>query len=361
MNNLFAWIALSSNDYIGPRRMTRILKKFPNPEAYLDLSSEEQMAFLHIKVEKAQPFFQNMKKRAEEILNDCQHLGIRVVTREDPEYPQRLCDISDAPFLLYVRGQLKPGLKKVGVVGTRRASEESREINRYFVREMVHAGLGIVSGLAAGHDSIAQQQTIDLGGYTIAILGNGIDRAYPVVNRRLYDRILENGAIVSEYPPRTAVQKWFFPLRNRIISGLSDGILVVQAPERSGALITATYAEEQRRELYAIPGSLTDPRNTGNNRLIQNGAKMVLEPNDLIRDLIGEVKSNPAFDPEVILHNLDEQEREVYQLLDIPRTADEIFELLKLEGGSLNALLMKLELKGVVAQDFGRLYSRVTG
>ncbi len=359
MNNRLAWVALSANEFIGPKRLSKILKNFPKIEDYLDLSVTDQIGFLHLDPQKVGVSFQNMKGRAEEIMRDCERLNVKIITRKDEDYPVRLKDISDAPFLLYVRGTLKPLVKKVAVVGTRHAGDDAREVNRYFVREMVQSGLGIVSGLAAGHDSIAQKQTVELGGYTIAVLGNGIDKAYPVANRNLFHKILEEGAIVSEYPPQMSVQRWFFPLRNRIISGLSDGVWVVQAPVRSGALITAQYAEAQGRELYVVPGNVSDSRNAGSNRLIQNGAKIVLEPSDLIRDLLGNTKSGSKVDPELVMQHLEEEEQVIYRLLERPYTVDELVEKSKQQAGMLNALLMKLELKGVIAQDFGRMYYRV--
>lgn len=217
--------------------------------------------------------------------------GISMLYPERSQYPEKLRNIHNPPQLLYIKGRIKNCLneynKTIGVVGSRNPSTYGREICRYFSEKIAKDGFNIVSGLALGIDGIAHKAALDNGGYTVAVLGSGIDVAYPRTNIELYSRIVDNGAVISEYGLNVKPNPWQFPIRNRIISGLSDGVLIVEAKSGSGSLITAEHAAEQGRIVYAIPGRVMDKLNEGNNQLLREGAICATKPEDIIEDMVG--------------------------------------------------------------------------
>lgn len=212
--------------------------------------------------------------------------GIRFVSEDEEEYPNKLKDIPDAPCAVYYIGKLPEENKKtIAMIGARNCSEYGKAMARQFGEILAGAGVQIVSGMARGIDGIGQQAALDMGGYSLAVLGCGVDICYPPDNRMLYDRLIEQGGICSEYPPGIQPRAALFPPRNRIISGLCDGVLVIEAKERSGTLITVDMALEQGREVYALPGRVTDAMSRGCNELIRQGAELVLSPQDMLRGL----------------------------------------------------------------------------
>lgn len=212
--------------------------------------------------------------------------GISFVAVGDEEYPKKLANIPDAPGALYYIGKL-PGSdeKSIAVIGARNCSEYGRTMARQFGGMLAGAGVQVISGMARGIDGIAQQAALEADGYSLGVLGCGVDICYPQENRQLYERLIAQGGICSEYPPGTPPRAVLFPPRNRIISGLCDGVLVIEAKERSGTLITVDMALEQGREVYALPGRTTDPLSRGCNRLIMQGAGLVISPQELLREL----------------------------------------------------------------------------
>ena len=212
--------------------------------------------------------------------------GISFVIAGEEEYPKKLANIPDAPGALYYIGKL-PGCdeKSIAVIGTRNNSEYGRIMAKQFGGILAGAGVQVISGMARGIDGIAQQAALEADGYSLGVLGCGVDICYPRENRQLYDRLIAQGGICSEYPPGTSPRAVLFPPRNRIISGLCDGVLVIEAKERSGTLITVDMALEQGREVYALPGRATDPLSKGCNRLIMQGAELVISPQELLREL----------------------------------------------------------------------------
>ncbi|MBI1975170.1 MAG: DNA-protecting protein DprA [Parcubacteria group bacterium] len=198
------------------------------------------------------------------------------------DYPPLLCEIQSPPKILYIHGTLEPDEDYFAIVGTRKPTAYGREIARLFSEALSRAGFTIVSGLALGIDAVAHKACLEASGRTIGVLGCGIDRIYPEENRRLGEEVAMHGALISELSPGTPSLPFHFPQRNRIISGLSKGVLVIEAGEKSGALITASYAAEQNREVFAIPGPVTSPMSAGTNALIQQGAKLVRTPEDVL-------------------------------------------------------------------------------
>ncbi len=212
--------------------------------------------------------------------------GIAFVAAGEEEYPKKLAMIPDAPCALYYVGRLPdPDRKTLAVIGARNCSAYGRSMASQFAAFLAEAGVQIVSGMARGVDGIGQQAALDAGGYSLGVLGCGVDICYPPENRELYERLIAQGGICSEYPPGIEPRALLFPPRNRIISGLCDGVLVVEAKERSGTLITVDMALEQGREVYAVPGRVTDPLSRGCNRLIRQGAALVESPEELLREL----------------------------------------------------------------------------
>jgi DNA processing protein len=357
MNDLAYYAALSSNDLIGPKRFMKIIDGFGSLEPFFNLSPSEQIGFLGIKSDDASARFERMPEAGQKIIDDCAKKEICMVTIADGEYPSPLKTITDPPYILYYYGEFNLSIPLVAVVGTREPSAEALNINRYFVSELVNYNIGIVSGMARGHDTAAHEAVIENNGYTIAVLACGVDIVYPSSNRDLYRSLRESGTIVSEYPPGVRPDKWRFPLRNRIISGLANAVLIVQAPVNSGALITAKYAETQGRDVYAVPGNPMDARYGGTNQLLQRGAKVAVSPEEIVLDLTG--TKHPAVRRKVTeMPALDADEMQVFGILSQERHVDEIAGISKIPMGELNAMLTRLELKGVVLQYPGRFYIR---
>jgi len=282
--------------------------------------------------------------------------GIKILTWADEEYPNRLREIDQPPPILYIRGEyLQDDLFAVAIVGTRKVTAYGRQVTEEIASFLASNGISVISGLARGVDAIAHQSALRAGGRTIAILGSGVDKIYPPEHRGLADQIKERGAIISDYAVGTPPDASNFPPRNRIISGLSLAVVVIEAAETSGALITAEFAAEQGREIFAVPGSILAPQSKGTNRLIQKGALPLLTPDDLMQALdltrIGEHKSARKVIP------TDETEAKVLSVLSSePLHVDEIRNQAGLPIEKISATLALMELKGMVRQVGGMNY-----
>lgn len=277
--------------------------------------------------------------------------GIQVVAKQDKAYPELLKEIAQAPALLYVRGN-EAALQSMGiaVVGTRKLSAYGRLVTEKLTTELVRAGLTIVSGLAIGVDAVAHQSALDAGGATIAVLGSAVDQVYPKMNERLADAILaQGGALISEYPLGTLPAPHLFPMRNRIVSGMTLGTLVTEAGAKSGALITAQLANEQNREVFAVPGAITHQGSTGTNALIQTGAKLVTCIEDILLELNLEAKTDHLTARQTLPQ--DKEEAALYELLRVePLSADALSRQLKQPVSAVNTLLTLMEMKGMIAR-----------
>ena len=281
-------------------------------------------------------------------IRNFENMGINIVTIKSDSYPKLLKETLSPPILLYCKGDIKL-LKTtcVAVVGTRRMSKYGKEITYKFTFDIANAGITIVSGLADGVDSEAHKATLDAKGKTIAVLGCGINTCYPATNQPLYERILSNGGlIVSEYKPNDKVMPFHFPARNRIIAGLSKGVLITEATEKSGSMHTKEYALENNRDLFVVPGRITDIYSKGCNAVIKNCQSVMCLSADEIINAYGKdfVTSGETT---IIQTNMDEQ-----IILDILKTDevhyDEILEKSGMEPKSLNTLLMRMDLKGII-------------
>lgn len=353
------WVSLSRVPGIGPARFRRLLDYFGEAETawyatYADLQAagldhRSAMSLTEIR-RNADPL-----KAWEKI----QGSGAAVLTWESAAYPERLREVDDAPPVLYMLGSIEPQDSwAVAVVGTRRATGYGRAVVTQLSTELAEAGVTIVSGLARGIDTLAHQATLDAGGRTIAVLGSGVDVLYPPENRALAKRIVDEGkgAIISEYPLGTQPDAVNFPPRNRIISGLSLGVLVVEAGDKSGALITVTFALEHNRDVFAVPGPITSRMSDGPNQLIKNGAKCVTSTSDILNELqigmvqehVEAVRALPADPTERMLLNVLQHET---------RHIDEITNESGLPASTVSAVLTMMELKGMVRHMGGMQYA----
>ncbi len=278
------------------------------------------------------------------------HAGVNVLIYRDPSYPNRLKEIYDPPPVLYTLGTMITDEEcPLAVVGSRRATNYGKEVTGRLVGDLVRNRITIVSGLARGIDTVAHQTALNSGGKTIAVIAAGLDIIYPPENRSLAEKITQNGALVSEYPLGTKPRAEYFPRRNRIMSGLSLGTLVVEAAERSGALITARMALEQDREVFAVPGSILSATSRGSNLLIRDGAKVVLEVEDVLEEL--NVNLMPQQIALACLVPENDTESELMQYLSAgPVHIDELCRMTALPVSSVSSALTMMELKGMVSQ-----------
>jgi len=285
-----------------------------------------------------------------------------VINLRDEEYPKRLKDIYDPPALLYVRGELKKEDEfAISIVGSRKTTPYGRWFTEKVSQELARHGVTIVSGMARGIDSLAHWGAISGGGRTIAVLGCGVDVIYPSENRNLFAKIIDRGAILSEFPMGSPPEGGHFPRRNRIISGLSLGVVVVQASEKSGSLITAGYALEQGREVFAVPGNVGTESSRGTHRLIKEGAKLVESSEDILEEILPQWRGEGEKIPKVETPrpDLTEEEKVLYELLGgTPLHIDAMIRESRLDPGKVSSLLLNLELKGMISQWPGKCFSR---
>jgi len=294
----------------------------------------------------------NLEKMMERI----QQLGIQALTWQDETYPRRLKEIDQPPPVLYVRGSLKTEDEwAVAIVGTRRVSVYGRQVAAEIASALVQNGLTVVSGLARGVDAIAHETAVKAGGRTLAVLGCGVDRVYPPEHRALAEQVAAQGALISDYPPGTPPDSANFPPRNRLISGLTLATVVVEAGEQSGALITATFAAEQGRDVFAVPGNINSPLSKGTNRLIQQGARPLLKPEDVLEAL--DVERVQEYRQARLVLPADELEACLLGVLSRePLHVDEIQYRTGLAMEKVSATLTLMELKGMVRQVGGMNY-----
>ncbi len=287
MQDLRYWVALSELEDVGPVLSKKLLSVFETPEKIFgaemtDLLSVEGIGINRAKNIKEFPFWKNVDRH----LKVLREKDIKVVDINNPLYPDMLRQIEDAPVVLYVKGEIKPEDRyAIAIVGSRKPTSYGVTVAESISEELASMGFTIVSGMARGIDAISHKGAIRAGGRTIAVLGSGIDIPYPAENKGLMDKIATSGYILSEFPPGTSPDKENFPRRNRIISGLSFGVLVIEATSDSGSLITAGYALEQGREVFAVPGNITSPASAGTNELLKKGAILTRNAEDIVKEL----------------------------------------------------------------------------
>ena len=352
------WMGFHRVPFIGPVRIERLLYHFGDLGRAWGASAAELRGVLDERSVESL-----LKTRAALSLDDemarIERAGITIVTRADTGYPRLLNEIPVPPPVLYVKGALRPEDDlAVAIVGTRRLTSAGREIAGRLAADLAEADVTVVSGLARGIDAAAHQAALRAGGRTIAVLGCGVNVVYPPEHRNLSAQIVEQGALVSDYPPDAKPDAPNFPARNRIISGLSLGVIVVEAPQRSGALITCDFAADQSRDVFVVPGSILSAASAGSNRLLRDGARPITCADDVLEDLnLGRRQQQAAVQQTL---PLDDDERRLLALLTgEAQHIDEISAAANLPIAQTGALLLTMELKGLVRDVGTRHYARV--
>ncbi len=358
MNDLKYWLGFNLVKGIGSAKQRALLTYFGSMK---NSWSAPRMQLEKMGLDKRA--ITNLLTKREEVDLDVEmtklaNAGISLICWESPEYPAYLRQIPQAPPLLYARGNiLEIDQWAVAVVGTRRLTAYGRQITKELTRGLTVAGVTIVSGLARGIDAIAHQTALEMGGRTIAVLGSGLDCIYPPENRTLAKQIVETGqgAVMSEYALGVQPEAKNFPPRNRVISGLSMGTLVVEAGERSGALITAQFAVEQDRDVFAVPGNINSPASKGPNRLIQQGAKLAGSAQDILEELnVNMVSERAAI--QISLPESAEEAKLLSLLSAQPTHIDELSRESGLASAAVSSALTVMELKGMAMQVGGMNY-----
>ncbi|MFO7461973.1 MAG: DNA-processing protein DprA [Desulfatiglandales bacterium] len=357
------WLALHLIPGLGNLTFKKLLEKFENPARVLEATMEELLQVEGLRKEIARRISRKEFSSApSKVLRTLDRWGARMVVFSDPLYPEVLKEIHDPPMVLYLRGRDIP--KKacfLAVVGSRGPTPYGLRVAENLAQGLARRGIGIVSGLARGIDSAAHWGCMGGHGFTVAVLGTGIDVIYPPSNRRLFEDITVKGAVITEFPPETPPEPRNFPIRNRIISGLSKGVVVVEATMNSGSLITASVALEQGREVYAVPGSVQSFKSRGCHYLIKQGAKLVENADDVLDELglnYPHAAKTDTFKT-LISPPMEESEQKVYDLIgDYPTHIDEIAREGKIEPSAVSAALMRMELKGIVRQLPGKYFVR---
>ncbi len=364
--DIFAWLALERIPLVGPLSIAKMIEAFGGPAEALDASRYEicKNAKLSERVADSVISYKPATGEIERDISTLQRLGARIITRWSPDYPRNLKDIYDPPALLFVRGSLSTDdSKAVAMVGTRNPTRYGLEFAKSITRDLVRSSVTVVSGLARGIDTACHLSALREGGRTIAVLGCGLDVIYPRENESLIERVSENGVVMTEFRPGVAPLKTNFFRRNRIVSGLSKAVVVVQAAKKSGSLITAFHALEQNRDVFAVPGNITNERSRGPHHLIKQGAGLVESADDILNALgtcgFHENKDpdEPAIESSVNIQ-ISETAKTILNFLDLdPTPIDLICEGLKLEPGKLLGALLELEMFGLVRQSPGKMFS----
>jgi len=355
------WLALST--LMGIRRISNLIAHYGSLSvAWRSLSWDVLRQIPLFSDELAQQVLRSMRTlEPRTIEQQLVKQGSRVLIPPEPDYPELLRHAPGAPATLYIRGHYDPTwlARSVAVVGTRQPSGNGAHIARQLAGDLARNGLTVVSGMALGIDAAAHQGALAVPqGRTIAVLGCGTDIVAPPSHRSLYAKICERGLVVSEYPDGTPPAPSRFPPRNRIISGLSAGVIIVEAPEQSGALITADFAAEQGREVFAVPGSILERQSQGGHKLLRDGARLVTGAADVL-DELGWGAPVPARQSNLSLPSLTAAEEGLYSLLNNdPQSVERLIERTRLPAGELASVLIQLEVKGVVRRMAGSKYVR---
>src|SRR3989440_1093979 len=371
------WIALNMTPGIGPRAAAKLLERFGSAEAVFGATRAE-LESLRLRPEavesiRAREFFD----KATEEIERARLIGVDILLLDDGVYPALLREIFDPPITLYVKGAWSECLEQptVAMVGSRRCSTYGQNAATMLARDMAQKGVTIISGLARGIDAASHRGALEAGGRTVAVMGTGLDQVYPRDHKKLADEILEkNGALVTQFPLGTPPVSENFPYRNRVISGLSLGAVVVEAAENSGSLITARLAMEQNREVFAVPGNITSRNSFGTNYLIKGaGAKLVQQWQDVANELPAEIaaellppptkkrKKGERVDQLALTPtDLNEHERAIFKLLttDTPLQIDTLAETTKLSITQLTTALLSLEMRELIRALPGQAFVR---
>jgi len=366
-NKLKYWVWLNSLPGIGARKGGQLIEYFGEPEIiwHLDRGELSKAPFV-TPLMMNQLLDINLRQEVDRIMERIQKNGISVITVKDYSYPCYLKNIHDPPIVLYAKGSLSNADKCIAIVGSRRATSYGLNTAEKLSESLAQCGITVVSGMARGIDSYAHRGALKGRGKTVAVMGCGLDKPYPPENRDLMLRITENGAAISEYPPGTPPLQANFPARNRIISGMCLGVVVIEAGERSGSLITADFALEQGRDVFAVPGNVNSYNSRGTNKLIKEGAKVVTCVQDILEEInegwyvASDGMPGDGTGKKTKPRQLDSEERLIFDCLEAePLHIDVLAQKSGLRINTLNSLLVMMELKGIVQQLPGKIYKLI--
>ena len=357
---LRCWLALIRVRGLGPVAGARLLERFGTPEAILSAGARAWRAD-GVDAATCDALATPDWAGVDADLRWLETPGALFIPRNDHRYPPLLADIADAPLGLYGIGDAEClAWPQLAIVGARQASAQGLEHAQDFAAELARRGLVVTSGLALGIDGAAHRGALDAGGYTLAVCGNGLDRVYPARHRELARRIVGHGLLLSEFPPATPPLPEHFPRRNRLISALALGVLVVEAARESGSLITARFAAEQGREVFAIPGSIHNPMTRGCHALIREGARLVETVDDILEEIAPQLAQARSADSARAAQAADEPDCPVLAALGAdPARFDQLLARTGLTAAALNARLSELELGGQIATGPGDTYMRL--
>ncbi|WP_258360892.1 DNA-processing protein DprA [Moorella sulfitireducens (nom. illeg.)] len=354
------WVALQQAPGLGARRVLQLVKFFGSPRAAWQATEKELLALEGLGKAATSLIDWRRQVTPEKIMAKLDSAGIKVLTLADEDYPLELKRIYDPPPVLYWRGSKLPGEElKIAIVGTRRATAYGLKVATELAGGLAAAGAGVVSGLARGIDAAAHRGAIRENGLTWGILGCGVDVIYPPEHRELYHQVMDHGAVLSEYPPGTPPEAGHFPARNRIISGLARGTVVVEAAARSGALITADLALEQNRDVFAVPGPITGRYSQGPNELIKQGARVVTGVADILAEYEADSLWNLSPQESRVEVTLSAVEEKVMDAISVmPVHLDTIIAATGLPPGEVNTALLQLEMRNIIRRLPGGFYLR---
>lgn len=365
METIIPWFHLKSVPGIGNHLFKRLIDRFGSPEAVLQASAAELLRVDGITPRTVEALESHglADGVAAEIENALGR-GFQLIPLTHKDYPPLLREIPDPPAVLYVSGNLAECIRPVAVVGSRNATAYGLAMALQLGSDLASLGFAVVSGMAIGIDAAAHEGALSGQGRTVAVLGSGLCKIYPPQHLRLFERISAGGAVISEFPLQAEPEAHHFPIRNRIISGMALGTVVVEASKNSGSLITARLAAEQNREVFAVPGSIQSFKSMGAHTLIKQGAKLVENVQDIVSELghfLSETKPASAAQCPVPVeqrHRLTTEETVVYRALGpYPLHIDELVRKLAMDAGRLSGVLLQLELKGIVTQQPGKLFT----
>ena len=362
-NKILPWLSLHMIPRLGNTVICRLVERFGDPERVFDATIPDLLKIVGMKPEVARNIAGRASiQSAEEEFRKVEEQGARIISFADPSYPELLRQIHNPPIVLYAKGKEFPKERRsIAIVGSRNPTHYGFDAAESFGFDFACRGVTVISGMARGIDSAAHRGCLRGGGFTVAVIGTGIDVVYPSENKTLFKQIAENGMILSEFPMGSPPEPWNFPIRNRIISGLCEGIVVVEATKKSGSLITASLALEQNREVFAVPGSIHSFKSTGTHHLIKQGACLAEKADDVLEELGFSGKlakgGNPEESNSDLSPALDAREKTIYECLgDYPVHMDEIMRKGKLQAGEAASILMEMELKGLIKQLPGKMF-----
>lgn len=347
---------------IGNHNISKLIDGFPNLIDIWYSSKEKLETISRLNYPVVNKIIKNRNiDYLNKLLNTIKSNDIKVITVLDENYPKYLMNIDDKPNVLYMKGDiLEEDNLAIAIVGSRKSTSYGKWAAEKFCKELVEMGITIISGLANGIDTVAHKTSLENGGRTIGVLGTGIDKTYPMRNKELYKDIAKNGAVITEFPLGTKPFAYNFPQRNRIISGLSLGIIVIEAQEKSGSLITASHASNQGKDVFALPGNINSLFSKGTNKLIRDGARPLLEVEDILEEIyeLRQLKSQKIVKTKVNEDDFSDVEIKIINCIkDQPTHCDQIAYKTGINISELNSILTILELKGIIKELSGRVFT----